>query len=219
LTPSTSPEPRWRRRPGERPTEILEAALDVFAERGLAGSRVEDIAAHAGVSKGTVYLYYSGKEELFREAVRAKLERMLEGLSSAAQPGPTPQRLERFVDAYWVHLRGPHFGSMYRMLMAELHQFPELARFYAEEISGKVIELLADILREGIEAGDFRSTDPLVAARMIVGLLVQHAVWASRRELFLYLRHRTDEVLVGEIKDFMLNALLAPGVATQQVVR
>lgn len=216
---SSSSEPRWRRRPSERPTEILEAALDVFAERGLAGARVEDIASRAGVSKGTVYLYFSGKEELFREALSDKVARTLEGLSSAAPPGEPVQRLVRFIDAYWQHLRRPHFASMYRLLLAEIHQFPDLTRFYAEEVSGKVIDLLAEILREGVETGDFRSTDPLVASRMIVGLLVQHAVWTSRRELFPHLRERSDETLVKEIEDFMLNALLAPGVARPEVAR
>ena len=99
---------------------------------------------------------------------------------------------------------------MYRLLMAELHQFPDLTRFYAEEVSGKVIDLLAEILREGVEAGDFRPVDPLVASRMIVGLLVQHAVWTSRRELFPHLQDRSGDDLVKEIEDFMLNALLAP---------
>lgn len=214
-----SSQPRWRRRPSERPTEILEAALDVFAERGLAGARVEDIASRAGVSKGTVYLYFSGKEELFREALSDKVARTLEGLSSAAPPGDPVQRLLRFIEAYWRHLRRPHFGSMYRLLMAELHQFPDLTRFYAEEVSGKVINLLAEILEEGVKTGDFRSIDPLVASRMIVGLLVQHAVWTSRRELFPHLQDRSDETLVKEIEDFMLNALLAPGVARPKVAR
>jgi AcrR family transcriptional regulator len=217
-SPSTS-EPRWRRRPSERPTEILQAALDVFAEKGLAGARVEDIAARAGVSKGTVYLYFPAKEELFREALRDKVARTIEGLSSATPPGEPVQRLLRFVEAYWVHLRQPHFASMYRLLMAELHQFPDLTRFYAEELSGKVIDLLAEIVREGVGSGDFRPIDPAVASRMIVGLLVQHAVWTSRRELFPHLQDRSDEALVKEIEDFMLNALIAPGDVAPKVAR
>ena len=67
--PSNS-EPRWRRLPGERPGQILQAALEVFGERGLAASRLEDIAKRAGLSKGTIYLYFPNKEELFREMVR-----------------------------------------------------------------------------------------------------------------------------------------------------
>jgi AcrR family transcriptional regulator len=198
---------RWRRRPQERPTEILQAAIDVFAERGLAGARVEDIAARAGVSKGTVYLYFSGKEELFIEAIRDKLALTLEGLASAAPAGPSAARLSGFLDAHWAHLCKPRFAAMYRLIMAELHQFPELTRFYAEEVSGKVIGMLADIIREGVERGEFRSVDPFVAARIIVSQMVHHALWTSRRELFTHLGARTDDELLQEVKEFVSAAL------------
>lgn len=211
--------PRWRRRPSERPREIIRAALDAFAENGLSGARVEDIARRAGVSKGTVYLYFDGKEELFKEAIRDKVGRTLEGLSSAASPGEPVERLVRFIEAYWVHLRRPAFGSMYRLLMAELHQFPELTRFYAEEVSGRVIDLTAAIIREGVDAEQLRPIDPQVAARMIVGLLVQHAIWTSRRELFPHLGDRSDDALLAEIEDFLLGALLAPGVEAPRRTR
>lgn len=203
--------PRWRRRPAERPDEILSAALEVFAEQGLAGARVEDIAARAGVSKGTVYLYFPGKEELFREAIRAKVRRTLDGLSSAAPLGDPVVRLTRFIDAYWAHLRQKDFGQFYRLVLAELHQFPEVSRFYAEEVSGRTIELSTEIVAEGVRSGAFRDVDPAVAARMIVALLAHHAVWSSRREIFPHLGKRTDEELVNEMKDFLFSALLPHG--------
>ena len=71
-------EPRWRRLPEERPRQILEAALTVFAERGLAAARLEDIARHAGLSKGTIYLYFPNKEELFREVIRHSVVAFIE---------------------------------------------------------------------------------------------------------------------------------------------
>jgi AcrR family transcriptional regulator len=203
--------PRWRRRPAERPDEILHAALAVFADQGLAGARVEDIAARAGVSKGTLYLYFHGKEELFREAIRAQVRRTLEGLASAAPPGEPVERLTRFVDAYWTHLRTKDFGKFYRLVLAELHQFPELSRFYAEEVSGRITEMSTEIIGDGVASGTFREVDPNVAARMLVALLAQHAVWTSRRELFPHLGRRSDETLVNEIKEFLLRALGAGG--------
>jgi AcrR family transcriptional regulator len=217
-TPSTD-LPRWRRRPSERPTEILEAALTVFTERGLAGARMEDIAAAAGISKGTLYLYFSGKEELFQEAIREKVAQMLEGLASAAPPGEPVLRLTRFMEAYWKHLRRPQFASLYRLIMAELHQFPELVRFYADEVSGRTIGLLGEIIREGVASGHFRDGDPQVMARMIVGLLVQHAVWASRRELFPHLGNRSDKTLTKEMEDFILGALISPGTTRKEAAR
>jgi AcrR family transcriptional regulator len=204
-------EPRWRRRPTERPQEILQAALAAFAEQGLAGTRVEDIARRAGVSKGTVYLYFSGKEEIFKEAVLAKVARTVEGLTAAAAPGTPVERLDRFVDAYWVHVRRPQFASLYRLVMAELHQFPELTRFFGEQVSGRVIGIAADIIEEGVAAGQLRRVEPTVAARMLVGLMLQHAVWASRRTLYPHLGRRTDDQILNEIKDFLFGALLDPG--------
>src|SRR6478752_5108877 len=71
-------EPRWRRLPEERPKQILDAALAVFAERGLAAARLEDIAKLAGVSKGTIYLYFANKEELFRGVVRSTVIELID---------------------------------------------------------------------------------------------------------------------------------------------
>src|ERR1017187_10788364 len=72
-THATSHDPRWRRLPEERPQQILDAALSVFSEHGIDAAKLEEIAARAGVSKGTIYLYFPSKEELFREVVRRKV--------------------------------------------------------------------------------------------------------------------------------------------------
>lgn len=193
--------------------------MTVFTEHGLSGARMEDIASEAGISKGTLYLYFSGKEELFEEAIREKVARVLEGLASAAPPGEPVLRLTRFVEAYWAHLRRPQFGSLYRLILAELHQFPDLVRFYANEASGHTIGLLAGIIQDGVDEGRFHVEDPQVTARMIVGLLVQHAVWASHRELFPHLGRRTDKTLAKEMEDFILAALLNPGHAKRRGAR
>jgi AcrR family transcriptional regulator len=211
MKPFPAVEPRWRRRPNERPQEILDAALQVFAEHGLARARVEDVATCAGVSKGTVYLYFESKEELFREAIRDRIARTLEMLESATPPGDPVARLRRFIDAYWKHLRRPLFASMYRLILAELPQFPGFTRFYGEEVSDKVMELAAQIVREGVESGHFRAIDPTVAARMTVGLIVQHAIWTSHPTLFPRVGNRSDAELGDEITEFLLSALLPPG--------
>jgi AcrR family transcriptional regulator len=169
---------------------------------------MEDIAARAGVSKGTVYLYFDSKEELFREAVRARIARTLETLEAAAPPGDPVARIQRFIDAYWQHLRRPMFASLYRLILAELPQFPGFTRFYGDEVSGKVMELAAQIVQEGIERGHFRPVDPMVAARMVVGLIVQHAIWTSHPSLFPRIANRTDEQIGDDIKGFLLSALL-----------
>src|SRR3569832_980450 len=112
----TAAEPRWRRLPGERPEQILNAALIEFGERGLAGARLEDIAKRAGLSKGTIYLYFPNKEELFREVIRqtiiAQIERAERELAAATQQSAT-ETLTQFVRGYWGFLRSPNFAALF----------------------------------------------------------------------------------------------------------
>src|SRR3954471_15422526 len=131
----SSTEPRWRRLPEERPRQILEAAFAVFAERGLAAARLEDIAKRAGVSKGTIYLYFSNKEELFREVVRSTVIAMIERGEARLESERDPrQALLAWMEGYWAWLRSPVFPAMHRMVNSELHSFPDLAAFYATEV-------------------------------------------------------------------------------------
>src|SRR5437763_9090071 len=111
---STSPvtqEPRWRRLPDERPQQILTAALEVFGERGLAAARLDDIAKRAGVSKGTIYLYFSNKEELFREMIRDVVVGRLEAAERAVSESTSTatETLTDFMRSYWARIRGPEF--------------------------------------------------------------------------------------------------------------
>ena len=72
-SPLATPEQRWTRRKQARPAEILDAALKVFAEKGYAGARMDDIARRAGVTKGTIYLYFENKEAVFKSLVRESI--------------------------------------------------------------------------------------------------------------------------------------------------
>src|SRR6476646_10088297 len=97
---STRPPVRWRRRKAARPAEILSAALDCFAERGFAATRLDDVAARAGVTKGTLYLYFPGKEELFKALVRQELLPNVERLEAAAAgPGTAADMIGRLLAA------------------------------------------------------------------------------------------------------------------------
>ncbi|HET9948878.1 MAG TPA: TetR-like C-terminal domain-containing protein [Longimicrobiales bacterium] len=139
--------------------------------------------------------------------MREKATRTLEGLTSAAAEGDPEERLRRFIAAYWRHLRRPAFGAMYRLLLTELPQSPELARFYATEVSGKVIQLCSAIVREGVDRKRFRAVEPETASRMIVALLIQHAIWTSRPELFPHVAGADTDDILSQITDFALHAL------------
>src|SRR3982074_1573599 len=118
-------EPRWRRLPEERPRQIIEAAFEIFGERGLAAARLEDIAKRAGLSKGTIYLYFPNKEELFREVIRqtviAFIERAEARMGEIADP---MQALLAWMEGYWAWLRSPVFPAMHRLLNSALLSFP-----------------------------------------------------------------------------------------------
>src|SRR5689334_19895810 len=126
---------RWRRRKTARPGEIVGAALACFAEYGFAATRLDDVARRAGVTKGTLYLYFPTKEELFKAVVRqtivpniARGEAMVdEGAESA------PAALARLVAA-WAEMTGTPAGAIPKIVLAESGNFPDIARFYFEEV-------------------------------------------------------------------------------------
>ena len=207
---STSQEPRWRRLPEERPQQIIDAALEVFGERGLAAARLDDIAKRAGLSKGTIYLYFPNKEELFREVIRntviSQIERAERELDAAAQQSAS-ETLSQFVRGYWDFLRSPNFAALFRLIHAELSNFPDLARFYGREVIERKIRLVTGIIERGVRTGEFRDVDPAVTARMLGPMLLMHAMWCTHRDLFKATANKTDEQVIEEVLDFFLHAI------------
>ena len=157
--PQTSPPPRWQRRPEARPEEILDAALEVFGEQGFARARLEDVAQRAGVSKGTLYLYFDSKETLFREMVRAKAVAALrEGAAFVeAFQGSHRDLLTEFLRRMYRVLQEQNLSRISRLVQAELASFPELAHFYSQEVILPARRLVESIITRGIEAGEFRA--------------------------------------------------------------
>jgi len=202
-------EPRWRRLPGERPEQILNAALVVFGEHGLAGARLEDIAKHAGLSKGTIYLYFPNKEALFREMVRHIVVSQLEEREReySAATGTATEALTDFMRGFWTFIRSSQFAPLFRLIHAEIHSFPDLAQFYAEEVVARKNRLIASILTRGMEAGEFRQVDPYVAARMLTAPFVIHGLWCTHRECFASVAKKSDEQVFDELIEFYFHAI------------
>jgi len=205
-----SATPKWRRCPEERPEQIIKAALAVFGECGLANARLQDIAERAGVSKGTIYLYFPNKEELFREMIRQTAVAAIERAEQADVQGTPTNQLLAFMRGYWAFVRSPVFLTIYRLVLGELHQFPDLAKFYAHEVVARGQKLLAGIIRRGIDAGEFREIDPMVAARMVVALTVMNGIWRDEHTGVPLLAHKTDDDVFNELAQFYLHAI-APG--------
>jgi AcrR family transcriptional regulator len=215
-TPHKARTPRWKRRPEYRPGQIIEAALEVFGKKGLARTRLEDIAVRAGVSKGTIYLYFENKEALFKEMIRETAIATIEGAEDRPESGSPTEQLKTLMHRYWTFVRSPAFSTIHRLVIGELHQFPDLARFYADEVIARGMRLITGIVRRGIEAGEFRETDPSVAARMLVALFVMNGVWCDKRDCLPVLEGRDDESAFADITEFYFSALRPPTAASAQ---
>ena len=208
--------PKWRRRPEHRPQQIIEAAAEVFGECGLAKTRLQDIADRAGVSKGTIYLYFPNKEELFREMVRQTAVAAIESGEKITAQGTPTEQLCAAMRGYWNFVRSPVFSTIYRLVMGELHQFPDLAQFYADEVVSRGLRLLSGIIRRGTEAGEFRDIDPMVAARMLVALTVQNGIWRDEHTGVPLLCHKKDEEVFRELAHFYLHSITTPATVHSQ---
>ena len=208
-TPSAATdEPRWRRLPEERPRQIVEAALAVFGERGLANARLEDIAHRAGVSKGTIYLYFASKEELFREVIRSTMVANIERGEALGPRGSATAHLDAVLAGWWQFARTPTFERIFRLVMGELHDFPDLAEFYSKEVIMRGAGLFTGIIERGIASGEFGDTvEPRVAARMLMGTVISHAVWCSKPHIFTHVAGQSDAEVLAQIRSFFLSAL------------
>ncbi|HJP84639.1 MAG TPA: TetR/AcrR family transcriptional regulator [Gemmatimonadaceae bacterium] len=214
--PATAKSPKWRRRPEHRPQQIIAAALEAFGECGLAKATLDDIAKRAGVSKGTIYLYFPNKEELFREVVRQTAVAAIESGERTVTQGTPSEQLFAAMRGYWAFVRSPIFNTLHRLVLGELHQFPDLARFYADEVVARGLKLLSGIIRRGIDAGEFRNVDPIVAARMLVAMTVMNAIWRDEQTGVPLLCHKKDEEVFRELAQFYLHSVTATNAACDQ---
>jgi AcrR family transcriptional regulator len=202
---------RWRRRKEARPEEILAAALASFAERGFAATRLEDVAARAGISKGTLYLYFKGKEELFEAVVRAKLLPNLARLEALAATfeGPSVLLLERLLLTI-AGVVGSQLGAIPKLVIAEAGNFPDLARFYLDEVVRRGLRLIGTILRRGIERGEFRAVDVDHAVFCVIAPMLIAALWKNSLEPYDNAPLNT-QALVRTHLDLLLRGLETSG--------
>jgi AcrR family transcriptional regulator len=171
--------PRWERRKERRPAELLAAALDCFVERGFAATRLDDVAARAGVSKGTLYLYYEGKDQLFMAVVRANIVPLIEDFRRevTGSNASSTELMRRFILGWWRQVGETKLAGIAKLIVAEAGNFPEVARFFHNEVSLPNHRLLAELIDRGIQTGEFRPVDSEAAAHLFLAPLVLRAIW------------------------------------------
>lgn len=180
----TRSEPRWTRRKEARPEEITAAALELFVERGFAATRLEDVAARAGVSKGTVYLYFANKEDLFKAVVREGLVSPIAEMQGFVEqfPGDSFELLRMLLLGWWERVGATRISGIPKLLLGESGNFPELVRFYLAEVVEPGHAVLTAIVRRGIARGEFRDMDPDHAAMLIAAPMLQLMMWRNALE-------------------------------------
>lgn len=179
------PLARRERRKEARPGELLDAALDLFVEKGFAATRSEEVAARAGVSKGTLFLYFPSKEELFKAVVRENISgRFSEWVREFEEfEGSTPDMVRYCLRVWWERLGATRASGITKLMISEARNFPELAAFYQQEVIRPANELIARILERGVRRGEFRPMDIeyttfSLVAPMVFLIMMKHSLGA-----------------------------------------
>lgn len=162
-----------------RPKEIVEAALAIFARDGFAGTRLEDVAERVGISKGTIYLYFENKEELFkacvRETVGSHIKKTME--MAATFEGSTSDLLREIFRRVSINLSKPGYRTILILLISEGPRFPELVNFYYSEMLAPGIEGLRAVIQRGVASGEFRDTGLSDYPMMLMSPVMASVIW------------------------------------------
>ena len=177
-------EPKFRRRKADRPAEIVAAALAVFAERGFAAARLDEIARRAGVSKGALYLYFETKDDLFRAVVAQAVAPNIEMIRAmmAAHPGPIADLLRGVATRVGGLIETLPVGGVLKMVIGEARNFPELARVWHDDLVAHVLGALTEAIRAAQARGEVKAGDPRAYALQIIAPMLVGVIW---RETFV----------------------------------
>jgi TetR/AcrR family transcriptional regulator len=173
------------RRKQARPGELLDAALDLFVEKGFAATRAEEVAARAGVSKGTLFLYFPSKEELFKAVVRENISGRFTEWNDEfrAFEGSTGEMLRYCYKIWWERIGATRASGITKLIISEARNFPEIAAFYHQEVIQPGETLIRNILKRGVDSGEFHVPDMdhaiySVIAPMVWLIMMKHTLGA-----------------------------------------
>jgi AcrR family transcriptional regulator len=192
-------EPRYQRRKEERPQEITEAAFLVFAEKGYATARVEEVAKRAGVSKGLLYLYFKTKEELFKAVIRSVVIRRVDALLVAV--GETELSSEAFIRGplldFMKRVPGSPIAVVIRLLISEGQRHPDLVDYYWDNVVSKGLAAIAHFVQRGVDRGEFRDTPVTQLPQLVLAPMMLSMIW---KILFAKRSLDTDKLMETQIE-------------------
>ncbi|MDX9994727.1 MAG: TetR/AcrR family transcriptional regulator [Rhodocyclaceae bacterium] len=206
-----------RRRKEARPAELTAAALDLFVDKGYAATRLEDVATRAGVSKGTLYLYFDGKEALFKAVVReGLLPALAEGeLLVANFDGNSTDLLREVIGGMWRLIGSQRIGGIPKLVFSEAHNFPEIARFYHDEVIRRGTALIRSVIERGVASGEFRSTEVNATIHVVIAPVLMRMIWRHSLDCCTE-AGVSDEAYFTEYFDTLLHGLYATPAARRK---
>jgi AcrR family transcriptional regulator len=200
-------KPSYQRRKEDRPQEITEAAFSVFAEKGYAAARVDEVAQRAGVSKGLTYLYFKTKEELFKAVVKSVVVRRVDALIEAVET--TEMSSEEFIRGpladFMKGIPGSPVAIVIKLLISEGQRHPDLVDYYWDHVVSKGLEAITLFVRRGVERGEFRETAVSDLPQLVLAPMMLSIIW---RLLFTKRDLDTDKLINTQI-DMLLTYIKA----------
>jgi AcrR family transcriptional regulator len=202
--------PRQRRKEA-RPAELMAAALELFVSKGFAATRLDDVAAHAGVAKGTLYLYFDSKEALFKAVIQQGIVPVLDQDAELISnfSGNSVALLQWLVLNWWERVSTTPLGKISRIIMSEAGNFPELADFYNNAVIIRGRDLLRQALNRGIASGEFRPLDMDVTIDAIFAPMMMLLIWGNSLSILGCLTQEPSRYLARHL-DLILNGLVQP---------
>lgn len=176
----THPESiRRQRRKEARPAELAAAALSLFIEKGFAATRLDDVARRAGVSKGTLYLYFDSKEALFRTVIEDSMLPLIEAVEDKALAlrGDPARLLRELLQEWWETFGSNPLGGTCKLMISEAGNFPEVATYFNEVVIGRWCAVLCGVIESGIAQGVFRPGNVDTLRQMVFYPLLMRSVW------------------------------------------
>jgi AcrR family transcriptional regulator len=211
MSESSSPK-RWRRRAEARPAEIVQAAYQVFSEKGFAAARLDDIAARAGVSKGALYLYFETKQDIFEAVVKDAVAPNLGAIESLTEtfPGTFEQLIRLMIPRVALLAEASNMGKVVKMVIGESGNFPEIARIWHDDVVARGIGLLTNLIKRAQDRGEVRPGDPRDYALSIAGPVLAAVIF---RETFVPVGAKPFDIpaLMNQHLDLVLPGLLTTG--------
>lgn len=211
VCPTDSARTKHMRRKEARPGELLNAALDLFVAKGFAATRAEEVAAKAGVSKGTLFLYFKSKEELFEAVVRENIgNQITQGLAEIDSfEGSTTDMLKFAMFAWWERVGNTKASGISKLVISEASNFPTLANFYQETVINPGRRLIQAILQRGVDRGEFRALNMDYAIYSVIAPLLFLTLWKHSLGICSVDAALDPKSYIDSQADIIVNGILA----------